>query len=98
MIRRPPRSTLFPYTTLFRSEVDRVGVAADAAGAEQRGVLRAEPARGRAAGGAALGSGKRAAQLPVGAVDAVQGADEEQRLGLTVVARIALRGLLGRFE
>src|SRR2546430_8938228 len=24
MIRRPPRSTLFPYTTLFRSVVDRV--------------------------------------------------------------------------
>src|SRR5690349_25148885 len=24
MIRRPPRSTLFPYTTLFRSEKDRV--------------------------------------------------------------------------
>src|SRR2546430_11118354 len=24
MIRRPPRSTLFPYTTLFRSAVDRV--------------------------------------------------------------------------
>ena len=23
MIRRPPRSTLFPYTTLFRSLVDR---------------------------------------------------------------------------
>src|SRR5258707_7708987 len=23
MIRRPPRSTLFPYTTLFRSEVGR---------------------------------------------------------------------------
>src|SRR5215213_10654456 len=23
MIRRPPRSTLFPYTTLFRSTVDR---------------------------------------------------------------------------
>src|SRR3712207_7676601 len=23
MIRRPPRSTLFPYTTLFRSEVDQ---------------------------------------------------------------------------
>src|SRR3712207_7414295 len=37
MIRRPPRSTLFPYTTLFRSrrlevegfEVTRVGVDAD---------------------------------------------------------------------
>src|SRR3712207_8771145 len=25
MIRRPPRSTLFPYTTLFRSEVDNIG-------------------------------------------------------------------------
>src|SRR5256886_17276030 len=25
MIRRPPRSTLFPYTTLFRSGVDRPG-------------------------------------------------------------------------
>src|SRR3989441_12468241 len=24
MIRRPPRSTLFPYTTLFRSHPDRV--------------------------------------------------------------------------
>src|SRR5258707_10780253 len=35
MIRRPPRSTLFPYTTLFRSDVagaecDRIGRAADA--------------------------------------------------------------------
>src|SRR3712207_8692508 len=26
MIRRPPRSTLFPYTTLFRSQATRVGV------------------------------------------------------------------------
>src|SRR2546425_8161098 len=25
MIRRPPRSTLFPYTTLFRSELDSSG-------------------------------------------------------------------------
>src|SRR3712207_7882959 len=25
MIRRPPRSTLFPYTTLFRSRTDRQG-------------------------------------------------------------------------
>src|SRR3712207_8438126 len=29
MIRRPPRSTLFPYTTLFRSQ-QRVGVAVPA--------------------------------------------------------------------
>src|SRR3712207_8042864 len=30
MIRRPPRSTLFPYTTLFRSVGGRVGMAAAA--------------------------------------------------------------------
>src|SRR2546425_10631585 len=29
MIRRPPRSTLFPYTTLFRSLVDGIGQEAD---------------------------------------------------------------------
>src|SRR2546427_8824586 len=33
MIRRPPRSTLFPYTTLFRSH--RVGAARDHHGHEQ---------------------------------------------------------------
>src|SRR5687768_18233343 len=26
MIRRPPRSTLFPYTTLFRSKTERVAL------------------------------------------------------------------------
>src|SRR2546430_8161851 len=34
MIRRPPRSTLFPYTTLFRSQVDRAGHAVHVAGLE----------------------------------------------------------------
>src|SRR5689334_24083752 len=29
MIRRPPRSTLFPYTTLFRSRITTVRVADD---------------------------------------------------------------------
>src|SRR2546423_8808284 len=29
MIRRPPRSTLFPYTTLFRSDVDRARAVLD---------------------------------------------------------------------
>src|SRR2546426_8789589 len=37
MIRRPPRSTLFPYTTLFRSRHQRLGLAAR----EQRGAVRA---------------------------------------------------------
>src|SRR5260370_22526349 len=30
MIRRPPRSTLFPYTTLFRSPTDAVAASATA--------------------------------------------------------------------
>src|SRR5260370_8922679 len=30
MIRRPPRSTLFPYTTLFRSQEDRDRLRAEA--------------------------------------------------------------------
>src|SRR2546425_2213048 len=41
MIRRPPRSTLFPYTTLFRSDLD--GAVADpgaAAAARRRGTDR----------------------------------------------------------
>src|SRR2546426_12720238 len=41
MIRRPPRSTLFPYTTLFRSVVEREE--------PERGVWR-EPQGGRAEG------------------------------------------------
>src|SRR3712207_7179285 len=37
MIRRPPRSTLFPYTTLFRSLVPRAhDLAGDADGEEQQ--------------------------------------------------------------
>src|SRR5256885_8740436 len=36
MIRRPPRSTLFPYTTLFRSDLARAGPGAGA-GPRRRG-------------------------------------------------------------
>src|SRR3712207_7178572 len=32
MIRRPPRSTLFPYTTLFRSALTKIGKIAFSAG------------------------------------------------------------------
>src|SRR2546429_6094732 len=31
MIRRPPRSTLFPYTTLFRSKVEAIDAGCDEA-------------------------------------------------------------------
>src|SRR5690349_23974306 len=47
MIRRPPRSTLFPYTTLFRSH-DRSGhVALDGAGPELPGGLVSGRGHGR---------------------------------------------------
>src|SRR2546428_10605787 len=42
MIRRPPRSTLFPYTTLFRSHV-RQSRQSDEAGAGDAGAPRQGP-------------------------------------------------------
>src|SRR2546430_12697714 len=45
MIRRPPRSTLFPYTTLFRSHGYGAG---DGAGARVPGVVQVARARARA--------------------------------------------------
>src|SRR3989454_5391061 len=58
MIRRPPRSTLFPYTTLFRSGGIREEV--DGAGGEGRGGDRVGDGGG-AAGGGAGGEGGRVA-------------------------------------
>src|SRR2546422_10613502 len=40
MIRRPPRSTLFPYTTLFRS-ADQVGIGGDRHLLENASAVRA---------------------------------------------------------
>src|SRR2546426_3477918 len=52
MIRRPPRSTLFPYTTLFRS----------AAGTGRRRGSAGGPAAARRALGGAAGGGARGAR------------------------------------
>src|SRR3712207_9131424 len=41
MIRRPPRSTLFPYTTLFRSDVERHLVGARGPQTGARGAVHA---------------------------------------------------------
>src|SRR3712207_6983632 len=51
MIRRPPRSTLFPYTTLFRSAERQIffgglGVFAKRAGGLRRGYWRVRDAEG----------------------------------------------------
>src|SRR2546422_5032134 len=69
MIRRPPRSTLFPYTTLFRSclefsQNDEIGELAEAAGSAVEAFERlmglpaqlfGEPARGGDADGRDVG-------------------------------------------
>src|SRR2546422_7397339 len=61
MIRRPPRSTLFPYTTLFRSQI-----AADARLRGRGEILRldrrdlVEPARGERQVGGRVGGQPRA--------------------------------------
>src|SRR5689334_24022154 len=78
MIRRPPRSTLFPYTTLFRSGGDRVAVDVEAAASPERVV------DGGAGGG---GPGERAIDVEprrgavVGAGDQVPVAVEDRRVG-----------------
>src|SRR2546430_15327390 len=68
MIRRPPRSTLFPYTTLFRSRdlrLDRAPVEQVEALRQRR--LQAHLARAdRLAGGAAEGRQKVGAPPAVG--------------------------------
>src|SRR3712207_8446415 len=53
MIRRPPRSTLFPYTTLFRSEDPRVLVVrrVEAVRVDRRGARLEPDARRPASGG-----------------------------------------------
>src|SRR2546422_8583296 len=67
MIRRPPRSTLFPYTTLFRSQglvaaVDQAVPARD--GREERG-RRDGQRRSRRRGGRGDALGLRAAESEV---------------------------------
>src|SRR5256885_14317629 len=69
MIRRPPRSTLFPYTTLFRSLAD--GLLADARHAH----LADDVEPGLA--GVERGDLRGAAQKAEGVVAAVHGADFE---------------------
>src|SRR3712207_7008178 len=50
MIRRPPRSTLFPYTTLFRSRLRPLAEADRVRRPAERGAVEAENLPGRQAG------------------------------------------------
>src|SRR3989449_10336409 len=73
MIRRPPRSTLFPYTTLFRSPI---GVAPEAERRDQR-----QPAGARGVRG-----GELAREHPAERVADERGALQPERLEQLVVA------------
>src|SRR3712207_8265739 len=69
MIRRPPRSTLFPYTTLFRSIARRLPGEVMGAGSTDAGrgigeqllpgVAKGEPLLGRRSGARGCGLGAR---------------------------------------
>src|SRR5437016_14598642 len=63
MIRRPPRSTLFPYTTLFRSHhvVDRLPALGQHLAQVARGAGRALPGRARERAGLDRGWERRGA-------------------------------------
>src|SRR3712207_7099823 len=54
MIRRPPRSTLFPYTTLFRSELCARGSASQIARAPRRRKVSPSAGRTQEVGGVLL--------------------------------------------
>src|SRR3989442_10989751 len=62
MIRRPPRSTLFPYTTLFRSHSARGGRARRRSPVPARAAPRV--ALGVAAGRRGVGARRRVGALP----------------------------------
>src|SRR5256885_7825081 len=85
MIRRPPRSTLFPYTTLFRSEGPRMRPTADLpddprlpglVAIRDSGLARAIPALGLEEGGGAGG-----VELVLGGYDPGARATLEARVG-----------------
>src|SRR2546423_12564387 len=80
MIRRPPRSTLFPYTTLFRSPAGRPG------GEAERWWQAPAPDRVDVAGGGAMTSGRSLtlAQLRSHVADIRKKVPEARLIGLHV--------------
>src|SRR5687767_15267429 len=86
MIRPPPRSTLFPYTTLFRSRAGGVGARRAARDAPHRGARRRRAARKARRGAHAL--------RPAQARAAVAGRSEEHTSELQSLAYLVCRLLL----
>src|SRR2546422_10270314 len=100
MIRRPPRSTLFPYTTLFRSRGDRRHAARRGpllSAARRRAPVRhdAHLALGRRRGAAAQQGGRDAPPGP-DQLPAALGGLRDQRPGLPAARRPAVLEHLDR--
>src|SRR3712207_8892162 len=77
MIRRPPRSTLFPYTTLFRSTSPEPGVQPDLLDQGGAGAVEVELTVGRVR--RPSGGDQECAQRVVGRQQPRHGADEADR-------------------
>src|SRR5258707_7924435 len=65
MIRRPPRSTLFPYTTLFRSRLAPDALVDAGSARQPLCARRPRPRPARAAGAVATQNGKAQGLTPV---------------------------------
>src|SRR5256885_3332476 len=90
MIRRPPRSTLFPYTTLFRSRREALPVAQAGARPRRRGSApRHHPVRARLVG--AFDAGVRPADpRPVRRLDRSEEHTSELQSPCNLVCRLLL--------
>src|SRR3989440_5372957 len=95
MIRRPPRSTLFPYTTLFRSRLTlHPGVGLPRAADRAAGGEKARPARTEARrAGLSRRLPRLCARADPSAARRLQAARRPRRLGPTLPHHVAgLRG------
>src|SRR3712207_9042849 len=101
MIRRPPRSTLFPYTTLFRSRGTLDGVTRDGAGVRaglgRVVLLRLARLGARLVGGQADAGVRRRDLRDAGLVQDRQRHGGRTRVEITDVGdgRLVLNGLAG---
>src|SRR3712207_8141752 len=95
MIRRPPRSTLFPYTTLFRSRELHVVARAPDAGVAANAVAHAGVGRQRDAGTGVRPCGRRDAAADRAGVGAV-GRSEEPTAELQSRQYLVCRLLLAK--
>src|SRR5256884_8353758 len=83
MIRRPPRSTLFPYTTLFRSKVYRIRKDVRGRGRRRRGAAQIV---------VVVVGGRERARESRGKLGAVARLIGHERLGVEVRAPPKIRG------